>query len=464
MRNDTKQALFHVSITKCKNYNLIGDSLLRLLTLLGLNSENPLAEFINSGDTVILKPNWIKEHHQYDPNEWESVITHPHLIKAVLKLVLLALKGKGKVIVADGPQTDSSFSKILERMNADEWIKMGRENGVKVELIDLREDEWVSKGEIIVERRKLPGDPKGSVVVDLKNKSAFAGKPVPPLGYYGADYKSSETTWAHSEGRNLYKVSRSVIEGDVFINLPKLKTHRKAGITVCMKNLVGINTYRNYLPHHAEGTPEQGGDQFPSHSTKVIMERAIVSRLKKLWARYPSITKFFIPAKAIGRKIFGDNSQIIRSGSWYGNDTLWRTIVDLNRILLYVNPDGTLRKGGLIQAKRYLAIVDGIVAGEGDGPVAPNKVNAGILIAGFNPLAVDCVAARIMGFDYRKIHYLREAFNIVDYPIADFDYDDIRVLSDYEPWNRLLKDIPYESVFKFRPPSGWIGHIELDEE
>lgn len=56
------------------------------------------------------------------------------------------------------------------------------------------------------------------------------------------------------------------------------------------------------------------------------------------------------------------------------------------------------------------------------------------------PLAVDCVAANIMGFDYRKIHYLREAFNIVEYPIADFN-DDIRVLSDYEPWNRPLKDI-----------------------
>ncbi len=416
---------------------------------------------VNPGDTVILKPNWIKESHSQRKKDWDYIITHPAVITATLKAVLRLLDGKGKIIITDGPQTDSSFSNILDRMNVDEWIKMGRENGIEVQLLDLREDEWISKNGIIIERRKLPGDPKGSVTVDMKDKSAFQGKPVPPFGYYGADYKSDETTWAHSGGRNLYKVSRSVIEGDVFINLPKLKTHRKAGITVCMKNLVGINTYRNYLPHHAEGNPEQGGDQFPSYSTKTVLEQAIVSRIKRFWAEHPSSAKYFIPIKSLGKKIFGDNSEVIRGGSWYGNDTLWRTIIDLNRILLYANSDGTLRKGGLIQAKRYVAVVDGIIAGEGEGPMAPDKVNAEILIAGFNPLAVDCVAAKIMGFDYQKIHYLREAFNLSDYPIADFNYEDLRVHSNNESWDSYLKDIRITDTYKFRPAKGWMGHIEL---
>lgn len=462
----TRYTLSHVSITRCRGYEieLLENSVYRLFILLGLDKENPLSGIVNPGDTVILKPNWIKEHHQYNSKEWESVITHPYLITVVLRFVLLALKGKGKVIIADGPQTDSSFTQILKRMEVDKWMKMGKENGVEIELIDLREDEWIAKGEIIVERRKLPGDPKGSVLVDLKDKSAFATKPVPPLGYYGADYENEETTWAHSNGRNLYKVSRSIIEGDVFINLPKLKTHKKAGITVCMKNLVGINTYRNYLPHYAIGTPEQGGDQFPQRSSKATIEQTIVSMLKKLWAKYPSIAKFFVPIKAVGRRIFGDSSKVIRSGNWYGNDTLWRTVVDLNRILLYANSDGTLRSGGIVEAKRYFAIVDGIVAGEGYGPMAPERVNAGILIAGFNPLAVDCVAAKIMGFDYSKIKYLKEAFNIDFYPIANFNYEDIKVFSDYEAWNTYLKDISPKSVFRFKPPLGWIGHIELNEE
>ncbi len=458
--------LSHVSITKCKSYDTshVRKALHRLLAFLGADTGNPLGGLVKPGDTVILKPNWIKESHQTNLNEWESIITHPSVITSVLELVLLALQRHGKVIITDGPQTDSSFSKILELMNTDEWVKMGENHGIEVEILDLREDEWVSKGEMIVERRKLPGDPKGSIVFDLKNKSAFSGKPLPPLGYFGADYKSEETTKAHSNGRNLYKVSRSVINGDVFINLPKLKTHKKAGITVCMKNLVGINTYKNYLPHHAEGTPRHGGDQFPSHTGKVIVERAIGSKLKKLWARYPSTTKIFIPVKAVVRKVFGNSADVIRSGNWYGNDTLWRSILDLNRILLHANIDGTLSKGGMYHAKRFLAVVDGIIAGEGNGPMAPDKANAEVLIAGFNPLSVDCVAAKIMGYNYNRIHYLREAFNLRDYLLADFTYRDIRVFSDWEPWNTFLKDISYESILRFKPPIGWAEHIELDKE
>ena len=57
----------------------------------------------------------------------------------------------------------------------------------------------------------------------------------------------------------------------------------------------------------------------------------------------------------------------MRSGSWCGNDTIWRTVVDLNRILLWFDGDGKPRK----VPRRYLTIVDGIIAGEeayGTGP------------------------------------------------------------------------------------------------
>jgi hypothetical protein len=40
------------------------------------------------------------------------------------------------------------------------------------------------------------------------------------------------------------------------------------GMTCALKNLVGINANKNWLPHHTEGTPEQGGDQFPAGTLK----------------------------------------------------------------------------------------------------------------------------------------------------------------------------------------------------
>ena len=53
-----------------------------------------------------------------------------------------------------------------------------------------------------------------------------------------------------------------------------------------------------------------------------------------------------------------------------------------------------------------VAIVDGTIAMEGEGPVRGTAVNAGIVLAGFDPIAVDATAATLMGFDPSHIGYL----------------------------------------------------------
>lgn len=60
---------------------------------------------------------------------------------------------------------------------------------------------------------------------------------------------------------------------------------------------------------------------------------------------------------------------------------------------------------------QYLTIVDGLIGMEGMGPVEGMPVPMGIILAGGNPVAVDAVAARIMGFDPENIVYLRYATN-----------------------------------------------------
>jgi uncharacterized protein (DUF362 family) len=55
------------------------------------------------------------------------------------------------------------------------------------------------------------------------------------------------------------------------------------------------------------------------------------------------------------------------------------------------------------------AIVDGIVAMEGNGPIQGTPINAGVLVFGDDPVATDSVTARMMGFDPAEIPYLREA-------------------------------------------------------
>jgi hypothetical protein len=136
-------------------------------------------------------------------------------------------------------------------------------------------------------------------------------------------------------------------------------------------------------------------------------------------------------------------------------------VLDLNKVLLYANPDGTLRPDAASSRKRYLSVVDGVVAGEGSGPEAPDAKSCGMLIAGTNPVAVDATCARIMGFDWTRIPSLRQAFAATRYPLCDFAYDDIVVLGPDAESQQRLSEAVFEGCSPFRPHFGWQGHVEL---
>lgn len=86
-----------------------------------------------------------------------------------------------------------------------------------------------------------------------------------------------------------------------------------------------------------------------------------------------------------------------------------------------------LYKAMLRKERTYLSVVDGVVAGEGQGPFCPTSKNANTLIVGDNLLAVDFVAARYMGLDPQKIRYLSYFLENKEY---DMTYRDIEVSCD----------------------------------
>ncbi len=60
--------------------------------------------------------------------------------------------------------------------------------------------------------------------------------------YYGVkvlDLNYSKKVDVEFEGRVVAGVARECVEADFFINMPKIKTHFEAGMTVCLKNLMG---------------------------------------------------------------------------------------------------------------------------------------------------------------------------------------------------------------------------------
>lgn len=251
------------------------------------------------------------------------------------------------------------------------------------------------------------------------------------------------------------------IKADVFINMPKMKTHKKTGVTLSMKNLVGINADKNWLPHHSEGSPSRGGDEFPDVKLSRKIEQLSVKFARKLALSLPVIGPLLVRRlRKLGTATFGSGDKVIRSGNWFGNNTTWRMVLDLNRCLLFGEADGTFRTS---DPKRYYSVVDGIIGMEGNGPMAGSPVKSGLVIVGTDPVAVDAVAAKVMGFDWRRIPMIYEAFNLINFPITDTSPSDIIVASDNDEWNGPFLSINPNNFISYRPHFGWIGQIEDDE-
>ena len=241
------------------------------------------------------------------------------------------------------------------------------------------------------------------------------------------------------------------------INVPKLKTHKKVGLTGALKNLVGINGHKDWLPHHRCGSIREGGDEYPLPSPLKRMETwlnegiyrhpdSLVNVARRLGCR---------AMRRLNRLVSNDH---IYEGSWYGNDTCWRMVLDLNRILVYGSCDGQMTDK--VQRK-LLTIVDAIIAGEGNGPMTPDPRNCNMLVAGENPAAVDAVLATVIGFDYRRLPLISSSFSPHRWPITDFPSQAIDVRSTDPRFCSLRVGEGCES-FEFRAPSSWVGHIEMD--
>lgn len=221
-----------------------------------------------AGKSVLLKPNLV----QTDPN---CVInTHPAVIAAARESFLRL--GAERVIIAEGPGHERDFEGILEAIGLQNWL--GRFDGG---VVDLNVDDV---------RR-----------VALRTRA--------------------------SKLRQLF-LPASILEADLVVSMPKMKTHHWVGATLSLKNLFGI------VPGSCYGWP------------KNILH-------------------------------------------WAGIEN---SILDLSTT---VRPD--------------FAIVDGIVAMEGNGPIQGTAKAAGVLVMGDDPVAVDATAARVMGLVPERITYLQKA-------------------------------------------------------
>jgi uncharacterized protein (DUF362 family) len=447
-------------------YALVRES----LSLLGLDADrfgradwNPLGGIVQPGDKVVIKPNFVRDFRESSPDHADCVVTHGSVIRAVIDYVYIALGGDGRIVVADAPHNDADYDAVCGIVGLAEIRSFYRDRvGFDVEAYDLRPECATKVDGVIVGHRLLAGDPCGYAKVNLGRDSAFMEVNHLCHLLYGSEYDMSELHRHQHDDVHEYLISKTVLEADCVISLPKLKTHKKTGITVNMKNLVGINGNKNWLPHHREGTPSEGGDQFADDGLKHKIERSAVAKFKRIFPHLGPLRRLVAgPIKSVGKRVFGDtNKDTIRSGNWFGNDTTWRMVIDLNRILRYADAEGVVHAKPV---RRFFSVVDGIVAGEGNGPLDPAPLGAGLVVCGRNPISVDLTCARMMGFDDARLPVLHRALEEHPLPLACFGAGDVRVRTAGERNGRSLDELMGEAL-SFAPHFGWKGHVEWSSD
>lgn len=264
-----------------------------------------IEKVVRTGDVVLIKPNLVNTYDGESGN-----VTHFSLIEPLVEVCHRA--GASKIFVGEGSGdidtsatfTTSGMKKVVDRLRSD---------GIPVEFVDLNYDKNPKTNEF-----------------DTVNLGKDALIP-----------------------NRTYRVAHTVLISDVIISVPKLKTHTVAGITVALKNVMGIAAGGYY------GFPKRREDALPHGNPNNPLS----------------------------------------------NDVIWRVILDLHRIALGRYP-------GSPKERKYLAVVDGVVAGAydtalnlGDSYWLPvwKPVKVGAIIAGTDPVAVDTVSARVMGYRPEKI-------------------------------------------------------------
>lgn len=288
------------------------------------------------GGTVLVKPNWV------EPGTWsKGKITHPTLVLAAARIAAGAVGPTGHVFIGEGTSEGKDLPKILSAttfMKAlhDFGLEAATSTRARVQVIDLNS---ASAGSVTV---KLHGLSRFASVHD--NLYDSTGR---LLGKMGDSHIGT------------YNIARRVLEADLIIDFAKAKVHCSAGVTLTLKNFLGI------VP--------TGHDPSGLFRLKTVPHYSAAD-------------------------VKGNSKYVL-------NRTIGRTSADLHAAAMYAAPNGTLQHS---PQRRLLSIVDGVICGS-KTQFSPQKVSTGWVVAGYDPVAVDNVASRCMGFDPALVTSIKPA-------------------------------------------------------
>jgi len=144
---------------------------------------------------------------------------------------------------------------------------------------------------------------------------------------------------------------------------------------------------------------------------------------------YTTLKELFLP-RSVVRADLVISLPKMKTHHWAGVTLSMKNLFGVMPGICYGWPKNVLHFEGISSSildiahtvRPQLAIVDGIVGMEGDGPIMGTPRKAGFLIAGSNLAAVDSTAVRLMGLEPENIGHLARASGLIG-PIREAHID-----------------------------------------
>lgn len=426
---------------------------------LGLDKEcygrpewNPLGAYITPGDVVLVKPNLVYHHNPINNpanSNLENMVTHPSVIRCVLDYIIIALQGKGKVIIGDAPVQECIFERLIDvggYRRIEKFYSQIAGLPYKIQFIDFRQSVMKVYDEVHSQQAREKFE-FGNKIVNIGDKSFFYGMDAERLRIQNFD--SKETIEGHTGKIQQYCISDACLEADVIVNMPKPKTHRLAGMTGALKNMIGVNARKEYLPHYMLGSQEEGGDSYPYKDDVRKQQYKLLDIRNQHYKEGNDLKALEITNQASAMDVHKKNvNNGIDFGAWNGNDTIWRTILDINYAIAYADQSGKITDS--VQRK-IITIGDMIVCGENEGPLMPDYKKVGGILFADDSVEFDLFLCELMGFEYTRVPVLYHALLERGGERPYFCSNDSRFCGE---------KIAREESFCFLAQRGWKGYIE----
>jgi len=371
--------------------------------------ENTIASIVNFSELwggnhitdkrVLIKPNWVRDNRK--ETDKICLCTHEHFILAALNVILkLSLKS---ILIADAPIQGCKWEKLL----SDEFLngveELSNKHKTPILIKDFRRVKYTTSGTRITNAQ----DENNYIIFDVGNKSYLEEITTSDNRFRVTRYNPDRLAESHHKGMHKYCIAKDVFECDTIITMPKIKTHQKAGLTNSLKILVGINGEKDYLPHHRIGAAGHGGDCYKGYSVlRSLAEHILDSANRRIG------NKLDIPLLHLSSllwKMSGASPAQNSEAGWYGNDTVLRMVLDLNLISIYGKSDGAIPD---VPQRKLFTLCDGIIGGQGNGPLNPEPLALGIVGFSNDAYAMDEVAGILMGMEIEKVPLLKIAMQI----------------------------------------------------